>query len=49
MTINREVMQAFSAAADVDFAYNTLRVIPTPQEPDSRISEMLQPEFDRRS
>ena len=34
-TVNREVMQAFSAAADVDFAYNTLRVIPTPQEPDS--------------
>ena len=31
-TVNREVMTAFSAAQDVDFAYNTMRVIPTPQE-----------------
>jgi len=25
-------MTAFAAAEDIDFAYNTLRVIPTPQE-----------------
>jgi small-conductance mechanosensitive channel len=30
-TLNRQVMEAFSAAQDIDFAYNTLRVIPTPQ------------------
>ncbi len=30
--VNREVMEAFSTAQDIDFAYNTLRVIPTPPE-----------------
>lgn len=29
--VNRDILKAFSAAEDVDFAYNTLRVIPTPQ------------------
>ena len=31
-TINREVMEAIAAAKDIDFAYNTLRVIPTSAE-----------------
>jgi len=31
-TINREVMAAIADAPDIDFAYNTLRVIPTPAE-----------------
>lgn len=31
-TINREVMEAIAAAEDVEFAYNTLRVIPTSAE-----------------
>ena len=30
--VNRDILKAISAAEDVDFAYNTLRVIPTPQE-----------------
>ena len=29
--LNRDAMKAFAAAEDVEFAYNTLRVIPTPQ------------------
>ncbi len=33
--VNRDVMRTFSAAEDIDFAYNTLRVIPTPQEHDT--------------
>ena len=31
-TINRQIMEAIAAAPDIDFAYNTLRVIKTPQE-----------------
>lgn len=31
-TINREVMEAIAEAQDIDFAYNTMRVIPTPAE-----------------
>jgi len=34
-TVNRDVIRAFTAAEDIDFAYNTLRVIPTPQELES--------------
>ena len=30
--VNRDILRAITTAEDIDFAYNTLRVIPTPQE-----------------
>jgi len=33
--VNRDVIKAITAAEGIDFAYNTLRVIPTPQEHES--------------
>ena len=33
--VNRDILRVISGAEDIDFAYNTLRVIPTPPELDS--------------
>jgi hypothetical protein len=33
--VNRDVIKAITAAEGIDFAYNTLRVIPTPIEDQS--------------
>lgn len=45
-TVNREVIDAFMAASDIDFAYNTMRVIPTPATGALGKSDL---ESDRRS
>jgi len=46
--VNRDVIKAITAAEGIDFAYNTLRVIPTPKELEPSPADLIRSERDSR-